>query len=83
MKIIDMAEAARLRAAALNGKTQASLRMLLRKRPQAQRKLRQHVLEAHVRSIDVVRPIDANTLEVPAAVMMARSSLMSFEFPVG
>ena len=69
-QIVDVAEAARLLAAALDRERQHAVSDAARDGVlQAQRELRNDVLEAHVRAVDVVRPEDQHALELLAAVV--------------
>src|SRR5262249_17315287 len=68
-QIIDVAEAARLGATALDGKWDCAARMLAHRPLQAKGELRNNVIEAHIGAIDVVRPEDEHAFEMLAAVV--------------
>jgi hypothetical protein len=69
-EIVDEAEAAGLRAGALDGEREPTGGGVLRRQHmQAHRELRDHVLEPHVGSIDVVRAEDQHAIEEFAPVV--------------
>ena len=66
-KVIDETKTACFVAGALNFETESTSRLVCLEPVQTQRELRDHVLESHVRAIDVVWPKDQHTLKKLAA----------------
>src|SRR5262249_1493750 len=68
-QIVDVAEAARLGAAALDPERNCARRLGFHRPFQPHGELRDDVIEAHVGPVDIVRPEDQHPLEMLAAVV--------------
>src|SRR5262249_17276083 len=82
-QIADVTEAARFLPAALDWKRDRFGRAAFHRSLQTKRKLRDHVLGSHVRSVDVVRPKDQHPIEVLAAVIEGHDLTDDFSGSVG
>ena len=82
-QIVDMTEAPGLAAVALDLERNLAARVLRRRFLQAQRELRHDMLEAHVRTVDIVRPEDQHAVEELAAVVDRHQFADDFAAAIG